>query len=103
MENVSDMQEAKVILGVGSRVKHPAYGEGAITRLHMAAYDVCFMQYGVKLVGKDYDKWEIIELGISTVGNDRRHIDSSLSNILAFVESLYLAEIVDSEIEILNL
>ncbi len=55
------MQEDKVILGVGSRVKHPAYGEGAITRLHMAAYDVCFMQYGVKHVGKDYDKWEIIE------------------------------------------
>ncbi len=55
------MQEEKVILGVGSRVKHPAYGEGAITKLHMAAYDVCFMQYGIKLVGKDYDKWEIIE------------------------------------------
>ncbi|MCF8237068.1 MAG: hypothetical protein K9I85_02850 [Saprospiraceae bacterium] len=55
------MQEAKVIMGVGSRVKHPAYGEGAIIRLHMAAYDVCFMTYGVKLVGKDYDKWEIIE------------------------------------------
>jgi hypothetical protein len=49
------------------------------------------------------DKWGVIELGISTVGNDRRHIDSSLSNILAFVESLYLAEIVDSRVEILNL
>jgi uncharacterized protein YlxP (DUF503 family) len=49
------------------------------------------------------DKWQVIELGISTVGNDRRHIDSSLNNILAFVESLYLAEIVRSEMEILNL
>ena len=49
------------------------------------------------------DKWQKIELGISTVGNDRRHIDSSLSNILGFLESLYLAEIVDSQTEIINL
>ncbi len=48
------------------------------------------------------DKWQKIELGVSTIGNDRRHIDASLNNILAYVESLYLAEIVDSEIEILN-
>ena len=49
------------------------------------------------------DKWQKIELGVSTVGNDRRHIDSSLNNILSFLESLYLAEIVDSSIEIFNL
>ncbi len=48
------------------------------------------------------DKWQKIELGISSVGNDRRHIDTSLNNILVYIESLYLAEIVDSEIEILN-
>jgi len=49
------------------------------------------------------DKWQIIEIGVSTVSNDRRHVDSSLNNVLAFLESLYLAEIVDSEVEILNL
>ncbi len=49
------------------------------------------------------DKWQIIELGISTVGNDRRHIDSSLSNILEYIDSLYLAEIVDVKTEVLNL
>jgi len=49
------------------------------------------------------DKWQKIELGVSTVGNDRRHIDASLNNILAFLDSLYLAEIVDSSIEIFNL
>ena len=48
------------------------------------------------------DKWQKIELGVSTIGNERRHIDASLNNILAYIESLYLAEIVDSEIEILN-
>lgn len=49
------------------------------------------------------DKWQKIELGASAIGNDRRHIDASLNNVLAFLDSLYLAEIVDSSIEIFNL
>ena len=49
------------------------------------------------------DMWQKIELGVSAVGNDRRHIDASLNNILNFLESLFLAEIVSSEKEIINL
>jgi len=49
------------------------------------------------------DKWQKIELGVSAVGNDRRFIDSSLANVLTFLDSLYLAEITDSRIEIINL
>jgi len=49
------------------------------------------------------EKWQKIELGISTVGNDQRHVDASLNNIFAFLESLYLAEIVDSETEIFHM
>ncbi|UCF84787.1 MAG: DUF503 domain-containing protein [Desulfobacteraceae bacterium] len=49
------------------------------------------------------DKWQKIELGISAVGNDRRHIDSSLNHILSFLDSLYLAQIVHTEMEIFNL
>lgn len=48
-------------LGVGSRVRHPAYGEGAIVRLYPNAYQVCFMLYGLKDIGKQYKDWEIIE------------------------------------------
>jgi len=48
------------------------------------------------------DKWQKIELGISAVGNDRRHIDSSLSHVLKFIDSLYLAEVGNAEIEIFN-
>ena len=48
------------------------------------------------------DKWQKIELGITTVGNDRRHIDSSLNHILAFLESLYLARVIDCHVEIFN-
>ena len=49
------------------------------------------------------DKWQMIELGISAVGNDRRFVNSSLDTILSFLESLYLGEIVDFSIEILNI
>ncbi len=49
------------------------------------------------------DKWQKIELGVSTVGNDRRHVDSSLNHILDFLESLCLAQIVNTEIDIINL
>ena len=49
------------VLGIGSRVKHPAYGEGVVIRIHKVAYDVCFMTYGIKAVGKEYLGWEVIE------------------------------------------
>lgn len=55
------MNESTSTLGIGSRVRHPAYGDGVVIRLQKAAYEVCFMLYGIKHVGREYDKWEIIE------------------------------------------
>ncbi|MBK7870200.1 MAG: hypothetical protein IPJ74_05665 [Saprospiraceae bacterium] len=55
------MSAGNQALGIGSRVKHPAYGDGVVIRLHKATYEVCFMLYGIKQVGRDYDKWDIIE------------------------------------------
>ncbi len=49
------------------------------------------------------DLWQRIELGVCTVGNDRRHVDTSLANVMSFLESLHLAEILDYEMEIINL
>jgi len=49
------------------------------------------------------DKWQMIGLGISIVGNDRRFVNSSLDKILAYIDSLYLGEMVDSAIEIMNI
>ena len=48
------------------------------------------------------DLWQRIELGVCTVGNDRRHVDASLAHVLSFLESLYLAEIVETDMEVLN-
>lgn len=55
------MEVATQVLGIGSRVKHPAYGEGVVIRLHAAAYELCFFTYGIKNVGRTYNSWEIIE------------------------------------------
>ncbi|MBK8700389.1 MAG: hypothetical protein IPN29_13010 [Saprospiraceae bacterium] len=51
----------KQLLGVGSRIKHPAYGDGVVIGIDVAAYKMCFMHYGLKHIGKDTSQWEIIE------------------------------------------
>lgn len=55
------MSEEVTILGIGSRVKHPAYGDGVVIDVDIAAYNVCFMLYGPKHVGKSYNEWEVID------------------------------------------
>jgi hypothetical protein len=70
------------LLGVGSRVKHPAYGDGVIIGIDVAAYKCCFMQFGVKHVGKEYDKWEIIEALRADEGVSFSEAEKSLRKIL---------------------
>ena len=47
-------------LGIGSRINHPAFGKGCVVQVHKIAYQICFMDYGLKNVGKEYPL-EIIE------------------------------------------
>ena len=49
------------------------------------------------------DLLQRIEIGIAVVGNNRRHLDSCLSSVHNYIEALYLAEIVDSSVEIISL
>lgn len=69
-------------LGVGSRVKHPAYGDGVVIRLHRAAYEVCFMLYGIKQVGREYDKWTVVEAIPAEEGVTFSEAEKSLMRIL---------------------
>ncbi|HIJ19786.1 MAG TPA: DUF503 domain-containing protein [Deltaproteobacteria bacterium] len=48
------------------------------------------------------DKWQKIELGICTVGNDTRHVDSSLNHIMDFIEFIQLAQVVDVKVDIFH-
>jgi len=52
-------------------------------------------------VGKN-DVVNRAEIGITVVGNERRHVNSTLDTVNHFIEELYLAEIVDCELELLN-
>ena len=49
------------------------------------------------------DNHQRAEIGLAFVGNDRRQINSKLDKALNFVDALQLAEIIDSDVEILNL
>ncbi|MGN6616687.1 MAG: hypothetical protein ACTHJ5_05880 [Ilyomonas sp.] len=43
------------LLGAGSRVKHPSFGAGVVVKLNRRAYEICFMEQGIKTVPKDFD------------------------------------------------
>jgi len=51
----------------------------------------------------DNDLWQRSQLGLSVVGNDSRHINSSLDKIINFIDGMNVAEIIRSEIEIINI
>src|SRR4030067_1884678 len=46
------------------------------------------------------DLWQRGQIGICTVGNDRRHINSSLDKVIDFIEKMNLVEMVHTEMEI---
>lgn len=74
---------ASATLGIGSRVKHPAYGDGVIIKVHKAAYEVSFMLYGVKQVGLHYDQWDIVEALPYTPELDFSEFEKSLMKVLS--------------------
>ncbi len=76
------MSEAITYHGIGSRVNHPAYGDGVIIKLEQAAYLVCFILHGVKHVGKTYSAWEIIESIPSVDSVSYTEAEESLMKIL---------------------
>ena len=48
-------------LGIGSRVKHPQFGKGVVVQLRSDAYEICFIENGVRQLMRDYEGLEIIE------------------------------------------
>ena len=50
----------------------------------------------------DNDLWQRGQIGICTVGNDRRHINSSLDKVIDFIEKMNLVDMVRTEMEIIN-
>lgn len=48
------------------------------------------------------DLWQSAVIGIAVVGNDRGFVNSTLDNIIDFIEGLRTVDIVSHEIEIMN-
>ena len=74
--------ENSELLGIGSRVKHPAYGDGVVVRLHKVAYEVAFMTYGLKMVGKEYSNWQVIAAETAPTGVTFNDMEKSLAKVL---------------------
>jgi uncharacterized protein YlxP (DUF503 family) len=49
------------------------------------------------------DSLQRAEIGLAFVGNDRRRINSKLDKAMNFVEAMEVAEVIDSEMEIISL
>jgi hypothetical protein len=72
-----------IALGIGSRVKHPAYGDGVIIGVNNTIYQVCFIQYGLKPLGRDYKSWEVIEEISADKELTYNNLEKSLIKILS--------------------
>jgi hypothetical protein len=48
-------------LGIGSRVKHPQMGKGVVVQVRSDAYEISFIEYGTRLIKKDFEGMDILE------------------------------------------
>jgi hypothetical protein len=52
---------ANVILGIGSRIKHPEYGVGVVINFKSDVYIITFIEVGTKNIKIDY-QFEVLEV-----------------------------------------
>lgn len=50
----------------------------------------------------DNELWQRAEIGIAAVGNDRAFVNSALDKVLNFIEGMHLAEVSDTDMELIN-
>jgi uncharacterized protein len=50
----------------------------------------------------DQDLWQKATLGLSVVGNERRHVDEQMEKIIHFVEEMYVAPLLSRQTEIMG-
>ncbi len=48
-------------LGIGSRVKHPDFGEGVIIQFTADAYEIVFMEHGWRKILRSFEDLEVID------------------------------------------
>lgn len=73
--------EENEILGIGSRVIHPAFGDGVVIKVYKVAYDIVFMKFGMKQVSHQYEM-EIIDAVPYSKEDNYSDFEKSLVRIL---------------------
>lgn len=68
-------------LGVGSRIKHPEHGIGVVVMVHKRAYDVCYVDKGIRPMLKDTHV-EVIERVVTDMDISFNELEESLIKIL---------------------
>ena len=51
----------ETILGIGSRIKHPQFGKGVIIQVRSDAYEISFIEHGIRKILRDFEGMETIE------------------------------------------
>lgn len=51
----------ELTLGIGSRVKHPQFGNGVVIQAYADSYEITFMDYGTKTILKSFHGLEILD------------------------------------------
>ena len=52
---------AELTLGVGSRVKHPQFGKGVIIQIRSDAWEISFIDLGIRIINRNFEGLEIID------------------------------------------
>jgi hypothetical protein len=50
-----------MVLGIGSRIKHPEFGDGVVVQAKPSTYLITFMQNGMREISRNFDRFEIID------------------------------------------
>jgi hypothetical protein len=82
-ENHSLKEKRRIVKQIIDRVKH--------------RFNVSIAEVG------NNDLWQSAQLGVCMVSNDRRFTNEVLDKIVDFIESLTIAEVIQSDIEIMTL
>lgn len=49
------------MLGPGSRVKHPQFGKGVVVQVRSDAWEIAFIEHGIRIIQREFQGLEIIE------------------------------------------
>lgn len=69
-------------LGIGSRVKHEAFGDGVICGMDLESYRIFFRNAGDKEISRSYEGLEVVEAAGTDASLSLEAVEAALENVL---------------------